>query len=452
MRMESTGSEEKREATGGTVPPRFVQWVSLWKREARRHLPSEFVPDGVIGGGQGCPFPTFALLLLLALVPIVLVSAFLAHMFGWPAAIPVLIGAISTLLLPQALAELGVYRSVLLAWDAERVIIMERAGFDRLVSMRAYMRPLAGGCRFEGRCTILFGEERIHLHGASAARLYLAHALHDSVPAPASPDDGAASFENITHTSLVPGIWHALHVAGIFLLIISLGLPALTGVGRVGVPPEWELPLSSPTAVVANSKGMMAVLLRAYGRVQIYDGAGRFVRGFGTRSFGGPAFLSIDDTDHLWVYASPTLTMRRYLFDGSAAGHWIYTNSSAFRRARLGHEDKPYLDRSARPVLADVAYPVPHGDLIVTAGRPSADFVASDGTRYRAPWPFWLPAIGRSGGGQESLTLWGPWWLLPIAFPTPGIPLGILLFLVGYIGSHPRRTSAARPAAPVSRP
>lgn len=423
-------------ATAQAVPPGLERWSAFWTREAKRHLPRDFVLHGVMGGGLGRSFPSFLIIMGLVMVAVVTTALVVTHIAKWPPGATVLIVAIVGMALPHVLAELGVYRPVLLAWNRERLLVVERAGFDRLVSIRAYDRPVRGGLRWEGTSTLVLADQRIFIHRPALSRPYIASAFLE----PAEGEGGARiSFEDVTAQAPSNGLWHTLHVGGILILAASIGIAALSAFGTFPWPATWPLPLASPSAVAADSGGRIAVLLKSYSRIQIYDRDGRFQRGWGSGSLGRTARLAVDTKDRLWVYCEQDQTMRRYTFDGVQTGLWLYVTGAAPRSIRLGQNGEPGIDRHAKWSPSDCTIPIELGKLLFEGISPSGAFVDGAGSRYEIPAAWWYPWARRSAPASQALTIWGPFWLLPIGFPLPGLPLGMLLAVGGYIGVHSRR-------------
>ncbi|MBI2837049.1 MAG: hypothetical protein HYX75_01945 [Acidobacteria bacterium] len=423
-------------ATAPSVPPALDRWSAFWTREAKRHLPRDFELHGVMGGGLGTSFPSFLMIMGLVMVAVLATAWVLSRMAGWPTGAPVLIVAVAGMALPQLLAEIGVYRPVLLAWNSERLLVVERAGFDRLVAIRAYDRPIRGGLRWEGTGTLVVADERIFVHRPVVSRAFIAATFLE-------PAEGKSatrvSFEDITAQAPGNGIWHTLHVGGILVLAASIGIAALSAFGAFPWPATWPLPVASPSAVAADSSGRVAILLKSYSRIQVYDHDGRFQRGWSVGSHGRTARLAVDTTDRLWVYCERDQTMRRYTFDGIFTGLWLYVTRAAPRSIRLDQKGEPGIDRHAVWSDREGTIPIEVGMLLFEGTSPSGAFVDGAGSRYEIPGPWWLPRARRSAPASQALTIWGPFWILPIGFPSPGIPLGLLLAVGGYVGVHRRR-------------
>ncbi|MEW6368356.1 MAG: hypothetical protein AB1714_27315 [Acidobacteriota bacterium] len=426
-------------AAGADPHPRRLAWLRrFWEREARRHLPPGFDLQGVMGGSTGTTFPAFLTIIALSIGACIVAAAWAALVLDWPATIGVIGVVVASVTIPHLLSELGVYRSVLLVRSPDRLIVIERAGFDRLVAARAYSLPLRVALRWEGAGTLVFGDERIHVHVPQVSRPYLATAL--DVQPMAAPGAGPA-FEDITAQTPRGTIWHTVHVAGILWVIASLWFIIACGVAGLGWPASWPMPLACPTGVVADSAGQIAVLLQAYGRVQIYDTDGRFVRGLNIANGGRGALIAVDTLDRLWVYCEGGGALQRYAPDGGRSGQWIYVTPAAPRRIRLWPGGNAGIDRTTQLTMKGQGGPVQLGGMLFTNERSSVDFVDASGARYELPGPHWLPCVRRNGGDARALTLWGPWWLIPIGFPLPGLPAGLSLAVLGYYAARHRSTT-----------
>ncbi|OGF68226.1 MAG: hypothetical protein A2Y62_20765 [Candidatus Fischerbacteria bacterium RBG_13_37_8] len=57
----------------------------------------------------------------------------------------------------------------------------------------------------------------------------------------------------------------------------------------------------------------------------------------------------------------------------------------------------------------------------------------ASGYKYKILSAILLPMVQRSGGNDPTLTLLGAWWLLPLTFPSPALPLAAILYVIASI-------------------
>lgn len=107
------------------------------------------------------------------------------------------------------------------------------------------------------------------------------------------------------------------------LRYLAISLLILGSIGWVGgffigtqlitVPEHVELPLGDLLGITVDSSGRIYCGLQSYGRVQVYDSGGAFIKGRSILSRGKAFRLRLDSNDHLHVATS--MTEIHYVFN-----------------------------------------------------------------------------------------------------------------------------------------
>jgi hypothetical protein len=172
--------------------------------------------------------------------------------------------------------------------------------------------------------------------------------------------------------------------------------------------PSVEFPLGDVQDVAVDEDGNILLALGFYGRIQLYDSAGRFQRGWPADALGGSFTVAFRGANVVASYAA-----RRHstiLFD--LAG------------TRLNEE-------------AEEAPPEHHGG--------ASSISLSDGSTLRVQHGLLWPALVRHKDGVTSTVVTGPWYFRPITGPLPTWLLMLAGALLGKQGL--RRILAKRRGA-----
>jgi hypothetical protein len=112
-----------------------------------------------------------------------------------------------------------------------------------------------------------------------------------------------------------------LSLFGVVLMII--GFSGFIGAGILccllgGSVPSWmELPMGEMGSIVVDRAGNIYCASSSYGRIQVFDRAGKFVRGMFIGGGGGRITMYFDSTELLHVYVSKARTLYIFNPDGT---------------------------------------------------------------------------------------------------------------------------------------
>jgi hypothetical protein len=189
---------------------------------------------------------------------------------------------------------------------------------------------------------------------------------------------------------------------------IFLGVTGMTGWVLAflitGVPewvPRWfEVPLGKIEGIAADKSGHIYCGLQPfYGRIQVYDSDGRFVRGWGVDSGGGVFRFRLNASDELEVASARTDSLEVFLPTGERIKHVIRGE---------GYEE--FADWNPYSATSE------------------------DGARYVVSTPVILPRVERlSPDGALTTIITTRWWTWPLMAPVPAAPFcmaGIVLLLL----------------------
>ncbi len=171
---------------------------------------------------------------------------------------------------------------------------------------------------------------------------------------------------------------------GVFFLLGAVGWfgGALFGGGLLSVPVHFEVPLGELEGIAVDSKGRVYCGASFYGRVQVYDREGRFLRGWSADASGGAFRIKVDEDDRVHV-----ATARGGL-------HWIWD-----REGRLIHKAEDPSQFEAFPASA-------------TTDR--------SGNRYEIRGRSLFPRVVRTDAeGRQCVMIATPWYLWIIQGPFP---------------------------------
>jgi hypothetical protein len=100
---------------------------------------------GVVSGGKGVNHKTLIWVGLSGAVVFTFGLGMMPRSVGIPLPLLLLINVVILNLLIALLTESGLYRSIMIVWDNQQVVIIERASFNRLVSRKTLPLPLPHG-------------------------------------------------------------------------------------------------------------------------------------------------------------------------------------------------------------------------------------------------------------------------------------------------------------------
>jgi len=118
--------------------------------------------------------------------------------------------------------------------------------------------------------------------------------------------------------------------------------------------PKSELPLMPPVSLAVAKEGTFYVGLQWWGRIQLYDADGRFLRGFPIESGGGIFHMGFDDLGKLYAYVARGNTRITFGSDGKPVDEENFDNfdlpSHYWNQSNLTH----YQNKGGR--TADIAH------------------------------------------------------------------------------------------------
>lgn len=198
-------------------------------------------------------------------------------------------------------------------------------------------------------------------------------------------------------------------ISGFILIIMGAGLFSFDNLVMRKVSAglglnlkNTEFPLGNPGGLAIDSRGRIYLGLQAYGRVQLYSGEGRFIRGF---------LVPTDGVINIWV-------------DENDALH------ADLSRVYQIFDSGGRLLRSERIVLAD------HG---IRLSRKAPGTMQSDtsGNTYELRDREWFPKVVKTtSDGREELVIQNPIHLWIMGSPQPALTVaavGMLVVAISYI-------------------
>ncbi len=123
------------------------------------------------------------------------------------------------------------------------------------------------------------------------------------------------------------GVHRLTGIAGALLMAVgALGffgtfLICMTDV----LPTSFELPVGTASGVVTTDDGLYVVPLTAAGRIQVYDGGWKFIRGWHTEAPGGTFHLFVSDTNRIHVVTARRQMHYTYDVNGRLLGSESYS-------------------------------------------------------------------------------------------------------------------------------
>jgi len=164
------------------------------------------------------------------------------------------------------------------------------------------------------------------------------------------------------------------------------------------IPPEMELPMGEMCSIAVDRAGNIYCASYSYGRIQVYDREGKFVRGMYVGGGGGRIIMYFDTKERLHVYVAKARILQVYHPDGTLAG-------------KRKDEVAASIDSSINSTARD-----------------------RDGNTYRIRTPSFYPRVFRiTPEGQQSVIVAVPLYLLLFQGPMPAwcigaIGMGLLVF------------------------
>jgi hypothetical protein len=147
---------------------------------------------------------------------------------------------------------------------------------------------------------------------------------------------------------------------------------------------SFEFPLGDVQDIAVDRDGRLLLALGFYGRIQLYDAGGRFIRGWSADSLGGAFTVAFQGPDLVQSYANRRRST--ILFD---------INGRRRDDRAASSPDSTEHRTGATAVTA------PDGSVL--------------SVRLRYLWP----AIVRQTGGDAVVLITGPWYLRPLTGPLP---------------------------------
>jgi len=172
--------------------------------------------------------------------------------------------------------------------------------------------------------------------------------------------------------------------------------------------PSVEFPLGDVQDIAVDKEGNILLALGFYGRIQLYDSAGRFQRGWPAGAFGGSFTVAFRGADVVASYAARRRSTILFDLRGKRLNEWA--------------EEPP---REHRGQASSISL--------------------SDGSTLRVQHRFLWPALVRHKDGVTSTVVTGPWYFRPVTGPLPTWLLMVAGVLLGRLG-RPRILAKRRAA------
>lgn len=168
-------------------------------------------------------------------------------------------------------------------------------------------------------------------------------------------------------------------LAGVLVLLLAAGCakssaPAAASIQSIGGPGSEEGRFATPRASAWDPRGFLYVLDKT-GRIQKFDAAGRYLRGWSTPESekGRPTGITIDEKGDVWIadthyhrvlrYSADGALLSEFGREGSAPGQFLYPTGIAFGPDGLiyvseygGNDRIQALTRDGTPVRAWGSY------------------------------------------------------------------------------------------------
>ena len=198
-------------------------------------------------------------------------------------------------------------------------------------------------------------------------------------------------------------------------------------------------PLSDLAGTVCTRAGHLVVISKFYRTVQVYDSDNQLIRSHGIPGAKGGHAVSIDARDNLWIRYGRS--MQKLDSDGRMVKTFTQKELPSIQRTyginglRLGLDGYPFefpsfLEPRTKEfdVLSpgDVIFPYFSGALMETM----PPFRSRDGHLVEIISRFWLPMIRITSNSDQIRYFIGRWWTVPLTFPSPLIPICVVLFIL----------------------
>lgn len=197
-------------------------------------------------------------------------------------------------------------------------------------------------------------------------------------------------------------IWNVFFAVGFAfsLYLVSGFAMCLFGPGDPLFLQDFCFPLSTVEDVAVDRDGQVYVALAYYGRIQIYDKSGKFIRGIFVDAHGGAFCLNFDKEGHIEIT--------------TAKGQKEIT-----------------MDRNGKILkIADVS----SLNLRLCFERAENGWEAHDGQKYFLHDGYFSPSIIKSNGAVEHTLIDTPFFLVPFVAPIPAFLCSLFFITIGSIG------------------
>lgn len=261
---------------------KFEKLTRSWKKTADPHLPAGMEVEGIARGRKNS-FHTIRFLVL-TIGFMAMTWLLINHLRDWglPPSIPVsfpasFVSIITTFLLYYLGNLLGIYPFVMIVWNQNQVVLLERGAFGRSIIRKIIPRPVPGGLTRKDENTVVLGHEKIVLDYPKIVMDVLERSLGDrnagqagagnEAVKPVPTEEKTAPFARgieVQSDTSPPKSNKLLGVLAILLLVIG-------GVGCIvfGVGTGFMVSAGIPEASIENYRVISFLLLGAGGVTRI---------------------------------------------------------------------------------------------------------------------------------------------------------------------------------------
>jgi len=382
--------------------------IVSWGKSVIKQIPQGMVINGIVSGGKGMSHGKLIYGgLTLSFIAAMLLGNLL-QLLGLPLIMIFFIILVVLNLSVQLMGEVGIYRSVILVWDTNRLVVLERAAFDRLKNRTVYERPLKVPVSWESHESIRINDKLIHLDHPRLCR----HLLQDALFAgTADRQTGSPGYQDSAQAVQQKGKLYVFANILIALGFLGWGSAFLLSVEACGTLPfleKVELPMG-PAQIIVDNEERFYLIPRFYRRVQLYDHDGVFVKGWHLATHKGEHVCLIDQNNDLHINVENITSWTHYILDQELG---VMESSKPGKKWKIPR--------------------MPHRQSVSTV-------------EYRS-WYFFPHVVKRDRSGNETTIFRAPLWQWPLTAPFPAFALVI----IGII-AIPIITTNRRDAPPCNR-